>query len=122
MLRAGQIFLLLLALLYIGDYCAARFHLPANRQTLGSVQVQTLWAVRLKNGNYDYSLGDTQTQTCVHSLFPQLGYTPCWYLSRHAKKRIEVGRVTLPASVGPVLSACSLLSALNRQPLHVDHL
>jgi hypothetical protein len=46
----------------------------------------------MKNGRFEYSLGDTETQTCVRSLFPQLGYTPCWYLSRHATRRIEVSR------------------------------
>src|ERR1035441_8539805 len=34
-----------------------------------------------------------QTEFCVRSLFPHLGYIPCWYLRRHATKRIEIGRV-----------------------------
>jgi len=84
--------LLALALLYVGDSVSARYGIPGHRQTLGSVQVRTLWAVRLKNGHFEYSLGDTETQICVRSLFPQLGYTPCWYLSRHATRRIEVSR------------------------------
>jgi hypothetical protein len=25
--------------------------------------------------------------TCVHSLFPHMGYQPCWYLSRHSEQR-----------------------------------
>jgi hypothetical protein len=91
-LRVVEIALLALAGLYAGDYLSARYRIPGNRQTLGSVQVRTLWAVRMKNGRFEYSLGDTETQTCVRSLFPQLGYTPCWYLSRHATRRIEVSR------------------------------
>jgi hypothetical protein len=85
--------LLALAGLYAGDFFSARYRIPGNRQTLGSVQVQTTFAVRLKDGRIEYMLGDTDTETCVRSLFPQLGYTPCWYLSRHPKKRIEIGRV-----------------------------
>ena len=77
--------------LYGGDYLSARYRIPGNRQTLGSFQVHTFWAVRQKDGRIEYSLGDTYTQTCVRSLFPQLGYTPCWYLSRHTRQNIEVG-------------------------------
>ena len=84
--------LLALAGLYAGDYLSARYRIPGNRQTLGSVQVKTLYAVRLKSGRIEYSQGDPETQTCVRSLFPHLGYTPCWYLSRHATKRIEMTR------------------------------
>jgi hypothetical protein len=90
-LRAAQLTLLALAALYAGDYVSARFRLPGNRQTLGSVDVQTLWAIRQKDGRIDYELGGTETQTCLRSLFPHLGYTPCWYLTRHKKQLIEVG-------------------------------
>jgi hypothetical protein len=92
-LRVVQIALLALAGLYAGDYLFARYRIPGNRQTLGSVQVKTLYAVRQKSGRIEYSMGDTETQTCVRSLFPHLGYTPCWYLASHATKRIEICRV-----------------------------
>jgi hypothetical protein len=78
--------------LYGGDYLSARYRIPGNRQTLGSVEVQTFYAVRQKDGRIEYVVGDSDTQTCVRSLFPQLGYTPCWYLSRHAIRRIEASR------------------------------
>jgi len=94
-LRAARIALLGLAGVYGGDYVSARYRIPGNRQTLGSVQVETLYAVRLKGGRIEYSAGGVETQTCVRSLFPHMGYTPCWYLSRHTKKRIEVGRLGL---------------------------
>jgi hypothetical protein len=84
--------LLSLAGLFAGDYLSARYRIPGNRQILGSVQVQTTYAVRLKNGRTEYLLGDTDTETCVRSLFPQLGYAPCWYLTRHATRRIEISR------------------------------
>jgi hypothetical protein len=90
---------LALAALYAGDYLSVRYRIPGNRQVLGSVQVQTLWAVRLKGQRVEYSLGDTETQSCVRSLFPHLGYTPCWYLSGHATKRIEVGRAGKPPRI-----------------------
>jgi hypothetical protein len=90
--RVAAIALLALAGLYAGDYLSARYGIPGHRQTLGSVQVQTLYAVRQKGNRIEYSLGDTVTQTCVRSLFPQMGYAPCWYLTGHATKTIDVGR------------------------------
>ena len=88
-LRVVKIGFLVLAGLYAADYLSARYGIPGNRQTLGSVQVKPLYAVRQKSGRIEYSVGDTENQTCVLSLFPQLGYTPCWYLSRHAERRIN---------------------------------
>ena len=97
----AQTALLGLSGLYVGDYLSARYRIPDDRQTLGSVQVKTLYAVRQKSGRIEYSLGDTETEPCVRSLFPHLGYIPCWYLRRHATKRIEIGRadqsVPMPA-------------------------
>lgn len=91
-LRGLGIAVLALAATYVADNLSLRFHIPASRQAYGSVQVQTLYAVRQKNGRLEYSLGDTTSQTCVRSLFPQFGLTPCWYLSRHATQQIQIGR------------------------------
>ena len=92
-LRVAQTALLGLLGLYAGDYLSARYRIPDDRQTLGSVQVKTLYAVRQKSGRIEYSVGDTETESCVRSLFPHLGYIPCWYLRRHSTKRIEISRV-----------------------------
>jgi len=88
--RVAQFVVLALVLLYAGDYVSARFRLPNGRQTLGSVDVQIMWAIRQKNGRIDYELGDNETQPCLYSLFPHLGYTPCWYLTRHKNQVISV--------------------------------
>jgi hypothetical protein len=94
--------LLALVLIYAGDFVSARYRIPGNRQTLETVQVQTMWAIKQKNGRIDYSLGDTNPQTCIRSLFPQLGYTPCWYLTRHTHKIVQVGRLLPWATAKPV--------------------
>ena len=91
--RVALLVLLAMAGLYAGDYLSARYRIPGNRPTLGSVQVQTFYAVRQKDGRIEYLLGGAEAQTCLRSLFPHLGYTPCWYLTRHSTKRIEVSRV-----------------------------
>lgn len=97
-----KIALLALAGLYAADYLSARYAIPGNRQTLGSVQVKPLYAVRQKSGRIEYSVGDTETETCVRSLFPQLGHPPCWYLSRHPTKRIEIMFLERPLHPGTI--------------------
>jgi len=64
--------LLALAGLYAGDYLSARYRIPGNRQTLGACRCSNLRG-RLKDGRIEYLLGDADTETCVRSLFPQLG-------------------------------------------------
>jgi hypothetical protein len=76
-------------LLYGGDFLVANYQ---GNKGLGSVDVQIMWAVKLKNGRIDYELGDTETRPCVHSLFPHSGYDPCWYLTRHKTLTITVGK------------------------------
>jgi hypothetical protein len=95
-LRVAQFVVLAFVLLYAGDYVSARFRLPNDRQTLGSVDVQVMWAIKQKNGRIDYELGDTETRPCLYSLFPHLGYTPCWYLTRHKNQVISVGSLRHP--------------------------
>lgn len=90
--RVAQFIVLALLLLYGGDYVSARFGLPNGRQTLSSVDVQIMWAIRQKDGRIDYELGDTETRPCLYSLFPHLGYPPCWYLTRHKNQVIKVGQ------------------------------
>jgi hypothetical protein len=97
--RAGLFALLALGVLYTGDYLSACYRLPGNRTTLGSVEVQTLWAIRQKDGRIAYVPGDSGPQTCLRSLFPHLGYTPCWYLRGHARKLITVGRAGPGAAI-----------------------
>ncbi len=103
----AAIALLALAALYAGDYLSTRYQIPGNRPMFDTVRVQTLYAVRQKGNRIEYSLGDTVVQTCVRSLFPHLGYTPCWYLSGHATKRIEVGRAA-PGEPKSVRNSASL--------------
>jgi len=37
-----------------------------------------------------YMTGDPINQECVHSLFPHVGDSPCWYLSRHTQQQINM--------------------------------
>jgi hypothetical protein len=80
--------ILLMLVVYLGDYLAVRF--PGSRNPFGSVNVQPYYAIHLKNKKteFDFNVPE-QTQVCVHSMFPHLGYPPCWYASKQTQQRID---------------------------------
>jgi hypothetical protein len=81
---------LLLLTLYAGDYLSLKYRIPGNRAQFGTVQTRTSYAVEQKNRKTEYYFNPPENETCVHSLFPQLGYSPCWYLERNRIKQIEM--------------------------------
>ena len=89
-IRGLGIVLILLWLTYAGDYISLRYKIPGNREQFGTVSVQSYYAVGEKNGNTEYDFNDPENETCVNSIFPHLGYQPCWYVRRHAQNRINV--------------------------------
>jgi hypothetical protein len=82
--------LALLAIVYAGDSAVVRYRIAANRDPFGQAIIQSLYVIHQKNGKIDYQMGDKETATCIRSLFPHLGYSPCWYLNRHTEKRIDI--------------------------------
>ena len=79
----------LLLLVYAGDYISVAYRIPKGREQFGSIEVQQLLAVPQKDHKTEYIAGSSQQQQCVHSLFPQLGLEPCWYLARHAQQQVN---------------------------------
>jgi len=74
--------LLLLAVVYAGDYLSVRYRIPKNRDPYGVVRIRRYYAVTMKNGKPEFFFDPPTEQPCVHSLFPHFGYAPCWYLER----------------------------------------
>ena len=81
---------LLIATLYVGDYVSVRYRIPRGRNPFGTVTVQRSYSVMKKDGKPDFYFDPPQNQTCVRSLFPHLGYDPCWYLLRHQNQQISM--------------------------------
>ena len=79
-----------LGALYAGDYVSVRYRIPNNREQFGVVKTRRAYAIPEKNNRIQYTFDPPQNQTCVQSLFPHLGYTPCWYLRRHAQKSVAI--------------------------------
>jgi len=73
---------LLLGLLYLGDW--ALFRIRVSHGTgYGSVEVHQFLATSLKGSKTEYDMTGTVQQACSHSLFPQGGDRPCWWLETH---------------------------------------
>jgi hypothetical protein len=81
--------LALMAALYVGDDLSVRYRIPRSRQAFGTVTIRRFDAIAEKNNKTEYVYEDPMAVTCVRSLFPHLGYSPCWYLSRHPEQRIN---------------------------------
>ena len=82
--RTVLILLLTLAGLYAADYLIARMH------PLGSVTVHPYYAVPQKNGRTEFLRADPEVDSCVNSLLPHMGLSPCWKLRRNLQKRIDM--------------------------------
>jgi hypothetical protein len=82
--RALLYFVILLGVVYLADFLAARTH------PLGSMQVAPYYAIHLKNKKVEFDFDvPTETQSCVQSMAPHFGYPPCWYLKKHTVERID---------------------------------
>jgi len=78
------------ALTFAVDLAIFRVRVAANWNPYGSVTVDHYYAVGEKSGKTEFMFDPPQNQPCSHSLFPQSGYQPCWYLSRHPEQRTNV--------------------------------
>lgn len=67
------------ALTYLGDY--AIFSLRGQPQD--QIIVTRYMAAPLKDNKTEYYYEGTGPMACAKALFPQNGWTPCWYLRRH---------------------------------------
>jgi hypothetical protein len=91
LLRRVIVYLLAgVAILYAADYLVLRYRVATNRNPYGTVTVQPYYAVPRKDHKIEYMFDDPHDETCVHSIFPHLGDSPCWYLNRNKQKRIDM--------------------------------
>lgn len=91
------IFLLLtlIVLVYFLDLCwyQLRLHAPNLGAATGSVHRIRLLAIPNKGNKTTFELDQVHPEEdvpCSHSLFPQSGNRPCWYVLRHANDPIPI--------------------------------
>ena len=76
--------------IYIGDNLLVRYRIQTGRAPFGTVEVKRFFAIRHKDQRIEFAPADTDTRPCVHSLFPQFGTNPCWYVSRNTREQIDM--------------------------------
>jgi len=84
-----------LALLFCTDYLYVRVRLlhPKPADPFETIKALRVLAIPEKNGKTSYevdSQNPEQTVTCVHSLFPHSGYSPCWYVKPRINQPIPM--------------------------------
>jgi len=84
-----------LAIVYISDYIYFRFRTlhPKPADPLESLTALRVLAIPEKSGKTEYEVdaqNPEQTITCVHSLFPHSGYSPCWYVKPRINQPIPM--------------------------------
>jgi len=87
--------ILLLAVAYGFDYASVRRRRSAQKpgDPFDVVTYPHLLAIPLKGNKVDYELdaqSPMESESCVHSLFPHYGYTPCWYVVRRSKRPTQM--------------------------------
>ena len=89
----GVALLASVALVWVGDYVSVRQRMAHKTSTdpIESISVRPVYAISRKDGKDEFDFGDPLTQRCIHSLFPHLGYDPCWYVVRQSQKPIPIG-------------------------------
>jgi hypothetical protein len=85
----------LLALAYFGDYLSVRIRLvhPKPADPFESLKTLRVLAIPEKNGKTEFEVdaqNPEQTVTCVHSLFPHIGHSPCWYVKPRLNQPIPM--------------------------------
>jgi len=84
-----------LVVLYTGDYLSVRVRMmhPRPADPFESIKSLRVLAIPEKNGKTEYEVdaqNPEQTVTCVHSLFPHSGFSPCWYVKPRLNRPIPM--------------------------------
>ncbi len=95
---------LILAVLYSGDYFFLRVRMshPKPSVPFESITAPRILAIPEKNAKTEYqidALNPEQTVTCIHSLFPHFGYSPCWYVKPRINRPIPIMIVPLSTAL-----------------------
>jgi len=88
--RAAIAILAAIVLVYVGDTLSVWHRMAKNTagDPLTTMTTQPVIEIPHKDGRAEIVLGQAQTQTCVRSLFPHDGYSPCWYIARQNRQPI----------------------------------
>jgi hypothetical protein len=84
----GGVLIACAALLYASDFLWFEYRIHNAKPNNPLQTITFYYATAMKNGKVEVFYDQPQTQTCVHSVFPHRGYTPCWRFNRSGIERI----------------------------------
>jgi hypothetical protein len=88
--RVLIVVVLLVLVVYGGDFLWLRYRMATNRNAFGSVTRDVYYSVKLKSGKTEFSYGGQQSVECPNSLLPQFWEKPCWYAKRQKDMQINI--------------------------------
>ena len=74
-----------ICILYAADFIS----IELRHDPLSVVQINKIYAVPQKGGKTEFDAGEPVPETCVNSIFPHQGYSPCWYVNRHRNQQVN---------------------------------
>jgi hypothetical protein len=74
---------------YVADAIQVRIRLATGGPARAYDSVTVLYAAGLKGNKYEIYADQPETETCTRSIFPQMGYSPCWYARQHTMKMLD---------------------------------
>jgi hypothetical protein len=74
---------------YVFDAVQMRVRLATGGPTRAYDSVTVLYAAGLKGNKYEVYADQPNSETCARSIFPQMGYSPCWYLRKHTVEMLN---------------------------------
>jgi hypothetical protein len=74
--------------IYVADYLILKIRASIGNGSSAFASIPIIQGTPMKDGRVQIFAGDTQTETCVRSLFPHLGYRPCWYVKQNQMQLI----------------------------------
>jgi hypothetical protein len=57
---------------------------------LDQITVNRYLAVPLKGNKTEFDFQGSQPLVCARAIFPQAGWSPCWYLRRHTNQAVNL--------------------------------
>jgi hypothetical protein len=76
------------ALAFVIDAAILRYRASAKRNAFGTVTIHPYYSFPRKDKKIELMFEDARDETCANSLFPQMGFSPCWYLRRHPDQQL----------------------------------
>jgi hypothetical protein len=73
----------LVVVIFVIDYVQLKA-----RGAAGIGTVPLMVGTAMKDGRVQIFTGDDQTETCVRSIFPHFGFSPCWYVKQNSTQII----------------------------------